>query len=76
MYCLVAVNGLTFLLLSSLLGFLAYLQTGSFPSSVPIEIMIYTGLMIILTALSFKPLAFWLRTLFVPSMHKHRLCKF
>ena len=75
LYFLVLVNGLTYILISFLLAFFTYINEGTFPYRAPVEIMIYMALIVVLTAVSFKQLGFWTRSLFVPVMHTHRLCK-
>ena len=75
-YCIIAVNGLTFILISLLLDFFTYLNEGTMTIAFPVEVMAYAAVIVLMTAFCFQYIAFWIKCLFLPKLFTARISKF
>ena len=69
LHLIVAINGLTFALISILIGFFNYINTQIQTITAPIEVLAYLLIAIIMSAVCFRQLTFWLSSMFVPNLN-------
>ena len=75
-YCIITVNGLTFILISFLLDFFTYLNEKTMTIAFPVEVMAYAAVIVLMTAFCFQYIAFWIKSLFLPKLFTARISKF